>query len=125
MNLIEITSLTEDQSREHLEKIRWPEGALCPHCQSKAVTKLAGKTTRPGLYKCKNKPCRKQFTVTVGTIFEDTHLTCKQWLIAFHLMCSSKKGVSAHQLHRELGCTYKTAWHLAHRVRYAMSKEPM
>lgn len=125
MKLTDIANLTEESAREYLEKIRWPDGARCPHCGSDAVTKLQGEKCRPGLYKCRVKGCRKQFTVTVGTIFEDTHLTCKQWVMAFHLMCSSKKGISAHQLHRMLDITYKTAWHLAHRIRYAMKKEPL
>jgi transposase-like protein len=76
--------------------------------------------------KCKAKECRKQFTVTIGSIFEDTHISCRQWLIAFHLMVSSKKGVSALQLQRNLGLgSYRTAWHLAHRIREAMKKEPL
>lgn len=125
MKLVEITNLTEDGAREYLEKIRWPNGAKCAHCGSDQVAKLQGKSTRPGVYKCKVKGCRKQFTVTVGSIFADTHLTCKQWVLAFNLMTASKKGVSAHQLHRQLGITYKSAWHLAHRVRYAMTKEPL
>lgn len=125
MNLTDVAKLSEESAREYLEKIRWPNGARCPHCGSDTVTKLQGEKCRPGLYKCKAKGCRKQFTVTVGTIFADSHLTCKQWVLAFHLMCSSKKGISAHQLHRELGCTYKSAWHLAHRIRYAMKKQPL
>jgi len=126
MNLIEIAQLTENQAREYLESIRWDDGAICPHCDSKEVTKLCGKSTRLGVHKCKNKDCRKQFTVTVGTIFEGSHIPLKKWLLAYHLMCSSKKGISALQLQRnlELG-SYQTAWHMAHRIRFAMGKEPL
>lgn len=73
--------------------------------------------------KCKN--CRKQFTVTVGTIFEDSHIPLHKWLIAVHLMCASKKGISSHQLHRMLGMTYKSAWFMSHRIRYAMKQPPL
>jgi len=126
MDLAEISELTEDQSRAYLEQIRWPNGPVCPHCGSKESVRLQGKSTRPGLLKCKAKECRKQFTVTIGSIFEDTHISCRQWLIAFHLMVSSKKGVSALQLQRNLGLgSYRTAWHLAHRIREAMKKEPL
>src|SRR5437899_4042206 len=126
MNLAETSALTEDQARSYLEKIRWPNGPVCPHCGSKESVRLQGKSTRPGLLKCKAKECRKQFTVTIGSIFEDTHISCQQWLIAFHLMVSSKKGVSALQLQRNLGLgSYRTAWHLAHRIREAMKKEPL
>lgn len=106
-----------------LEAIRWPEGAVCPHCQNPEAYKLAGKATRPGVYKC--KACRKQFTVTVGTIFEGSRIKIADWLMAIYLMCSSKKGISAHQLHRTLGITYKTAWFMAHRIRFAMTQEPL
>ena len=85
------------------------------------VTKLAGKSTRPGVYKCKAKGCRKPFTVTVGTIFERSHVHLREWVIAAHLITSSKKGISAHQIHRSLGVTYKTAWFMCHRLRHAMS----
>src|SRR5437870_9683069 len=126
MDLAQITALTEDQSRAYLENIRWPNGPVCPHCGSKESVRLQGKSTRPGLLKCKAKECRKQFTVTIGSIFEDTHISCQQWLIAFHLMVSSKKGVSALQLQRNLGLgSYRTAWHLAHRIRLAMKCEPV
>jgi transposase-like protein len=121
MNLSQITKLDENESREYLESIRWSDGALCPHCGSKEVKKLDGKSTRPGVYKCKAKTCRKQFTVTVGTIFERSHIPLRHWCIAFHMMCASKKGVSAHQLHRQLGCTYKTSWFMCHRIRHAMT----
>lgn len=121
MNLAEVTELTEEQAREYLEKLRWPEGPVCPHCGCKEATKLQGKSTRPGVYKCKAKECRKPFTVTVGTIFERSHVKLRIWVMAAHLIASSKKGMSAHQLHRSLGVTYKTSWFVAHRLRHAMN----
>ncbi len=125
MNLIEVAKLTEKESRDYLESIRWPDGAICAHCQSKNVSRLGGKAGEKGQFKCKNKECRKKFTVTVGTLFADSHIPLSKWLLAFHLVCSSKKGMSAHQLHRELGITYKSAWFMAHRIRYAMTQEPL
>jgi transposase-like protein len=108
-----------DLAREHLESIRWPDGAICPHCGGcDRVMKLQGKSTRKGVYKCGD--CRKQFTVTVGTVYERSHVPINKWIMATHLMCSSKKGISAHQLHRNLGVTYKTAFFMAHRIREAM-----
>ena len=111
----------DDAARSHLEKIRWPEGPICPHCgnadQAKIV-KLKGKSHRPGLYQCNE--CREHFTVTVGTVMERSHVPLHKWVYAFHLMVASKKGVSAHQLHRMLGITYKSAWFIAHRIREAM-----
>lgn len=125
MILTDILAMTEDQAREHIEKIRWPNGPVCPHCKGTVAVKLAGKSTRPGLYKCKTKDCRKQFTVMVGSIFSDSHIPLKIWIAAFHLMCASKKGVSAHQIHRMLGVTYKSAWFLCHRIRFAMKQKPL
>src|SRR4051812_34182389 len=110
----------EDAAREHLESIQWPEGPICPHCGAiNEATLLAGKSTRPGLYKC--RPCQKPFSVTVGTVFERSHIPLTKWLLATQLLTSSKKGISAHQLHRMLGVTYKTAWFMAHRIREAMT----
>lgn len=124
MNLAEIGSLTETETREYFEKLRWANGVECVHCNSKEVTKLTGQKHREGVYQCNG--CYKQFTFTVGTVMEDSHIPLKKWLMAFHLMCSSKKGVSARQLKRDLGLgSYETAWFMAHRVRYAMSQEPM
>jgi transposase-like protein len=134
MNLNEIAKSyhDEDSARAFLEAQRWPDGkAGCPHCgeigRSYRLPPIAGKpkkngeiTYRKGLWKC--GACRKQFTVTVGTIFEDSHIPLNKWLMAFHLLCSSKKGMSAHQLHRMLGVTYKSAWFMAHRIRYAMAE---
>jgi transposase-like protein len=107
-----------DKAREYLESLHWPDGAECPHCESMRVTKLGGKTARPGLYMCND--CRKQFTVTVGTIFEDSKIPLNKWLLAFRLLNGGKKGISANELKRHLGLTYKTAWFMAHRVREAM-----
>lgn len=112
----------EDSARALLEKMRWGGHPTCPRCGGlnpwKITPKAGTKTTRKGLYKCSQ--CRKPFTVTVGTIFEDSHIPISKWLLAMHLMCASKKGMSAHQLHRMLDVTYKSAWFMAHRLRYAM-----
>lgn len=118
MNLIDILQMSKEDSRAYLERLRWPDGAVCPHCAGKNICVLRGKSTRPGLYKC--RPCQKQFTVTVGTIFEDSHVPLNKWLGAFYLLCSSKKGYSSNQLHRDLGVAYKTAWYMTHRIRLAM-----
>lgn len=107
---------------DYLESIRWPEGPVCPHCGESERTPYALKSKTRKLWKC--AACRKQFTVTVGTIFEGSHVGLHKWLLAFYLLCSSKKGMSAHQLHRMLGVTYKTAWFMAHRIRYAMEQPP-
>lgn len=107
-------------AREHLESLHWPDGAVCPHCgEDERVTRLTSATARAGLHKC--NACRKQFTVTVGTIFEDSKIALNKWLLGFRLMAGSKKGISAHQLHRSLGITYKSAWFMAHRIREAMN----
>ncbi len=113
----------EEAARAHLEALRWPSGAFCPHCgDTENVTRLEGEAHRPGLHQCNG--CREQFSVTVGTLFERSHLPLHKWLLAFHLMAASKKGVSAHQLHRMLGITYKTAWFMGHRIREAMKASP-
>jgi transposase-like protein len=115
----------EDAARELLEEMRWDkDGAVCPHCGGERPYTITGKATskkpaRKGLYKC--RACRKQFTVTVKTVFEDSHIPISKWLLAIHLLASSKKGISAHQLHRNLGISYKGAWFMAHRLRWAMS----
>ena len=124
MNLEQLGRMTEDEAREYIESIRWPHGAVCPHCGNKKGNYLLkGKSTKPGTRKCKS--CRALFSVTVGTVMHRSHLTYRQWVIAFHLMCSSKKGMAACQLERELGMTYKTAWFLGHRVRAAMNENPL
>ena len=120
-----MTNLTDpiysdaNKAREYLEALHWPHGPVCPRCGTlDRITKLAGKSTRPGVYKCNE--CVQQFTVTVGTIFEDSKIPLNKWLLAFRLINGGKKGFSAHELHRSLGITYKSAWFLAHRVREAM-----
>jgi len=113
----------EADAREYLEAIRWPDGPVCPHCGSyENVYTLNGSAHRPGLYKCAE--CRKQFSVTVGTLFERSHVPLHKWLLCVHLLCASKKGHSSHQIHRMIGVTYKTAWFMTHRIREAM-KDPI
>ena len=117
----------ETAAYETLESIVWPNGPVCPHCGAMGrVSAIKGKTARVGLKFCGD--CRKQFTVKVGTVFESSHVPLYKWFQAVHLLASSKKGFSAHQLHRTLEVTYKTAWFMAHRVREAMrvmKVEPM
>ena len=109
----------EEAAYAWVEARIWPNGAQCPHCfEKKRVSKMQGKATRFGLYKC--YACRKQFRVTVGTIFEKSHVALYLWLQAFYLVAGSKKGISANQLHRTLGVTLKTAWFMGHRIREAM-----
>jgi transposase-like protein len=97
----------------------WPDGPVCPHCGGvERIGKMGGKATRIGLWKCYQ--CRKQFTVKVGTVFEDSHVPMNLWLQAMYLLCSSKKGISSNQLSRTLGVTLKTAWFMSHRIREAM-----
>jgi transposase-like protein len=108
----------EAKAREHLERVRWPNGPVCPHCGSENVTRLSGKSGDQGQLHC--RACRKRFTVAVGTVYERSHIPLHKWVLALHLMAASKKGVSAHQLHRMLDITYKAAWFMAHRIREAM-----
>lgn len=109
-----------NKAREYLEAERWPDGPVCPHCGAKEVgTKLQGKSTRPGVYKCKG--CEKPYSVTVGTVFEKSKIPLNKWLLATFLITGSKKGISAHQIHRQLGVTYKTAWFMMHRIREALA----
>src|SRR6267143_1352685 len=126
LNLAELAAHFSDPTAaaEFLEGIRWPGGPVCPHCgqDERPPYRLNSKATTRRLWKC--PACRKQFTVTVGTIFESSHIPLNKWLLAFYLLCSSKKGMSAHQLHRMLGVTYKSAWFMAHRIREAMTEPP-
>jgi transposase-like protein len=114
-----------DLARDYLERLRWANGVICPHCGVKdQATKLQPKEgskrpARKGVYKC--KACRKQFTVTVGTIFEDSKIPLNKWMHVYHLVCSSKKGISSHQIHRMIGVSYKSAWFMVHRIRYSMT----
>ncbi|GAP65077.1 ISSpo8, transposase [Mizugakiibacter sediminis] len=108
-----------DKAREYLERLRWPNGPVCPHCGVEGQHyALKGAAHRPGLWKCKD--CRKQFSVTVGTVFERSKVPLNKWLLAVHLICASKKAMSSHQIHRMLGVTYKSAWFMAHRIRETM-----
>ena len=114
----------EDKAREHMEALRWPEGPFCPHCgEVENVRRLEGKSHRKGLIQCNS--CLQTFTVTVGSVMERSKIPLAKWVLGFHLMAASKKGVSAHQLHRTLGVTYKTAWFMAHRIREAMRLGPL
>jgi transposase-like protein len=112
-----------EAAREYLESIRWANGVVCPHCGViDKFYKLVGDAHRPGLYKCSD--CREQFSVTVGTVFESSKIKLHIWMQACHLMSASKKGVSAKQLERMLGVSYKTAWFMGHRIREAMNIAP-
>ena len=109
----------EEAAFAYVEAALWPEGPVCPHCGGfERISKMQGKSTRVGLYKCYQ--CRKPFTVRMKTIFEFSHIQLHLWLQAIHLLCSSKKGISSNQLHRTLGITHKSAWFLSHRIREAM-----
>ena len=119
MNLTDPIFTDVDAARAYLEQSRWADGVNCPHCGgTEKCTRMEGKKHRPGLFQCGD--CRQQFTVTVGTVFERSKVPLNKWLLATHLMASSKKGFSAHQLHRSIGVTYKTAWFMFHRIREAM-----
>jgi transposase-like protein len=119
----------DNKAREALEAIRWPDGPICPHCGCADPSRMAqgqGKAHRPGLYYCAD--CNGQFTVTVGTVMEDTKIALSNWLLAVHLMGASKKGMSALQIQRMLGISYKSAWFMCHRIRAAMTpktREPL
>jgi len=109
----------EEAAYAKLESIVWPYGPVCPHCGTmERMKRMGGEATRPGLYKC--YACRKQSRVTVGTVFESSHIKLHVWLQAVFLMCSSKKGISSNQLARILGLTVKSAWFMSHRIREAM-----
>lgn len=116
MNLVELIQQfnSEAKCRAYIELLRWPDGIVCPHCQSKKIYRLEN---RP-LLLCAS--CEHQFSATVGTIFHDTHLPLEKWFLATFLLCESKKGMSACQIQRSLGISYKTAWYLCHRIRAAM-----
>jgi transposase-like protein len=131
LNLIELAQKysDEDKARELVQSLLWPDGPVCLHCKNhkeKPIYRLQSKATsktkvRRGVCKC--GACRKQFTVTVGTIFEDSHLPISKWLMALFIICSSKKSISANQLSRMLNVSYKAAWFMAHRLRHAMTPE--
>ncbi|MGB7101896.1 MAG: IS1595 family transposase, partial [Xanthobacteraceae bacterium] len=107
----------DDAARAYLESLRWPEGPICPHC---GVIDHAYAIKPAGTYRCAEAACRVNFTVTMNSPMERSHIALHKWVLAFHLMCSSKKGMSAHQLHRTLGSTYRSAWFMAHRIRECM-----
>jgi transposase-like protein len=107
----------DEAARLYLESLRWPDGTICPHC---GVIGHAYPIKPAGLYRCAEKECRKNFTVTMNSPMERSHIALHKWVQAFHLLCSSKKGVSSHQLHRTLGITYRSAWFMAHRIRECM-----
>jgi transposase-like protein len=131
MNLAELAAVVSDEAKafELVERLRWPSGPFCPHCgATDRIYVLSGVRDkkgreRVGLKKCGH--CRKQFTVRVGSIFEDSPIPLGKWLLAIHLMCSSKKGISSNQLKRELGISYQSAWFLTHRIRMAMTVDPL
>jgi len=122
----DIAKMSDEQARSTFEAIRWPNGPTCPRCGGTNASVVQG--GRAGLYRCLD--CRKaktadQFSVTVGSIFEDSHIGLSKWLQAFSIMCASKKGVSALQLQRQLELgSYRSAWHMAHRIRHAMESTP-
>jgi transposase-like protein len=120
INLTDPIFPDENKAREHLEAIRWPDGPYCPHCgEVEKIYRLHGKSHRSGLIHCNS--CEQSFTVTVGSVMERSHVPLNKWVLAYRLICSSKKGMSAHQLHRMLDVTYKTAWFMAHRIRESMN----
>lgn len=129
MNFAELAPYFSDETKayELIESLMWPEGPVCPHCggadRQHKIKANPEKRVRIGLHKCGH--CRKQYTVKVGTIFEDSKLPLTKWLMAIYMMCSSKKGVSAKQIQRSLGISYKAAWFMCHRVREAMALEPL
>ncbi len=120
MQLTDPIFTDEDKARAYLEATRWPDHVHCPFCgEHETVKALPPKGSMgKGWYHC--RACRKKFTVRVGTLYERSHVPLNKWLLATYLLCSSKKGISAHQLHRTLGVTYKTAWFMAHRIREGM-----
>jgi len=109
----------DNRAREYLESVLWPHGPVCPRCgvMGDRITKMTGKSLRPGVYNCKD--CRKPFSVTVGTVMERSHIGLAKWLLAARLMAASKKGFSAHELHRSMDISYEGAWFLFHRLREA------
>ena len=121
VNLTDPIFHDDEAARLYFEAQRWPAGPFCPHCgETQNVHRMEGKSHQPGMLYCRS--CGKKFTVTVGTVMERSHIPLAKWALAFRLMASSKKGMSAHQLGRSLGITYKSAWFMAHRIREAMGE---
>ncbi len=116
-----MTRMNEEEARAYLEHLRWPDGACCPFCKVYRVTRLKG--SHQGFFECRH--CLKQFTVRTGTIFERSHVPLATWLIVYHLLCASKKGISALQVSRMVGVTYKTAWFMCHRIRYGVKQDDL
>jgi transposase-like protein len=117
-NAFDAPHFTNDEAaRKLIESIRWPSGPVCSHC---GTIGHAYATKRPGLYRCAEPECRKDFSVTTNTVMERSKIALHKWMMGFYLMCASKKGISAHQLHRSLGITYQSAWFMCHRIREAM-----
>jgi transposase-like protein len=108
----------DQKCRNYLERLRWPEGVLCPKCQGKRISSILKRDQ----YNCDNESCGYQFSVTAGTVFHDTHLPLTKWFLATFILCQSRKGVSANQLKRMLGINYRTAWYLCHRIRHAVEQ---
>ena len=126
---IERYVLDENKARRLLEGVRWPDGPICPHClvigghYRVKARKGSRRPVRPGVWKCRD--CRKQFTVTVGTVFQGSKIPLRKWLIAIYFICSSERAMNAHQLHRKLGITYKSAWLMAQKIGKAMKQGPL
>ena len=124
VNLTDPIFADEDKARAYFEEIRWPNGPICPHCGNAEASRIysiaanLARKVRAGLYECQD--CHGQFTVRTGSVMESSHVALTKWALAYRLMASAKKGISAHQLHRTIGVTYKTAWFMAHRIREAM-----
>src|SRR5580658_6238265 len=121
---------TDDTAREYLERILWPNGIVCPHCKNNDQTKVwkikanPEKKIRAGLYRCASPKCNKEFTCTVGTIFEDSHIPLRKWLVAWYLISTAKKGISALWIQENLPLgSYRTAWMMMHKIRHAL-KDP-
>ena len=125
LSLQDIMRWSDEECREFLETMRWPNGPICPKCGAENPSRITRKTRNKNhvrkLFRCRGKECGKQFSTTVGTIFEGSKVPLHKWLAVMYLMCSSKKGISAHQVHRTVEVTYKTAWFMCHRIREAMS----
>ena len=130
LNLAKLAQQYSDEgdARALMESLIWPDGPVCPHCKAKEPVRIKARAgsasgARAGLLSCRK--CRKQFTVTVGTILEKSHVPMSKWAMAVFILSSSKKGMSAHQLHRMIGTTYKTAWFMFHRLRHATKQTPL
>ena len=124
-SFLSVLNWSEEKCREYIAEQRWPDGVCCPKCGAldpyRCTRKTPSKNRVKSFYKCRE--CKRQFTATVGTIFEDSKVPLNKWLAAFYLMCASKKGISSHQLHRMLDVAYNTAWYMSHRIRHAMKEK--